>query len=56
MIRKKAIAEFIRVCRDQGWHTSAILDQLEIFVTNATFESKMQEVEILEDGGVVHPV
>lgn len=62
MLRKKAINDFIDACRNQGWRDSAILDQIQIFVTDSPIESgngvdyqPMQEVEILEEGEVVHP-
>ena len=54
MLRKKAIAEFITACQQQGFSDAAIVDQLEFFVTDTMAEHRIQEVKILEEGEVVH--
>ena len=57
MLRKKAIFDFIVACREKGWNKTVVLDQIYRFVTDTFSETnmRMQDVEILEDGEVVHP-
>ena len=54
MIRQKAVAEYIETCRAANLSADTILDQLEVFVTNATCEFQITEVEILEEGEVIN--
>lgn len=55
MLRKKAVAKFIDACYEKGWNKAIILDQIYRFATNTVDGTRMQEVEILEEGEVVHP-
>ena len=53
MIRKKAIAEYIETCRAANLSADTALDQLEVFVTSATCDFQISEVEILKKGEVL---
>ena len=56
MIRKKAIAEYIQECKENGWEATAIVEELEFFVTDARQEDDIPEIKILKKGEVVHPL
>ncbi|KKL44657.1 hypothetical protein LCGC14_2363460 [marine sediment metagenome] len=55
MLRKKAIEDFITVCREKDWNKAVVLDQIYCFVTDTFSETniRLQDVEILEEGEVV---
>jgi len=55
MLRKKAIADFIDACLEQGFSDSLIVDQIDFFVRSTMPAHRIQAVEILEEGEVVHP-
>ena len=50
MITKQAIGDYIDACRKANLAAETILDQLEIYITNATHEYEITEVEILKEG------
>lgn len=56
MLRKKAIAEFIQTCENNGWLAQTIVDQLQVVVTNTMIadEDRIPEVKILEEGEVIN--
>lgn len=56
MLRKKAISDFIAACQQQGFSNATIVDQLSAFTLEVAHENQIQEIKILEEGEVAHPL